>query len=914
MLNLRRIAVFAALMVAGIGVSARPANFYVSSDGDAVARGTRFDPFPTLVAARDAVRRLKRTAGLPSGGATVWVRGEFHLTESFQLGAEDGGAPGRPVVYRAWGRRPVRLNGGQRLPASAFSPADPDRLPKEAVGNVLVADLASLGIANTGSFPKVFRGYAAVSELFFNDTRMQLARWPNKGWAATPVKKIIRRGSRPRSGDKTRVPGIIEYTGDRPSRWTQAKDMRLHGYWCYDWYDEALPIGSIDLKTRQITFAAPHFYGVGGGNPPDRRWRAINLLEELDVPGEFFIDREANKLYLWPPAPLVGARIVLSVLQTPIIQITGASHLAIRGFTVENCVKTGIKVKDGESVRIEACLVRNVGESAIDVNGGKGHRVAACDVHDTGARGVTIAGGDRRQLIPAGHVAENNHIWRFSRRQQTYAGAIHVQGVGNTVRHNLLHDAPHTAIFLGGNDHVVEYNTIHHVCMETDDCGAFYKGRNPSSRGNTVRYNFWHHVGSPRGHGNNAVYFDDGDGGDTVFGNVFLRCGEPANGTMAAVFSHGGHDLDIHNNIFVECKRAIGASPWSNGRWKGMLKGATYQTRLLKEVDITKPPYTTRYPKLVGYMDYTDAPRRHRAERNVVVMSGQFYCGNYDVADSLVTNSDPGFKDINGGDFTLRSDSVVFKEIPDFQPIPFAKIGLVKSALRPHPIREAWDYEPPKQLPAITRHAPKPPKATRKPLKRGKPPVIKAASCQISCPVAEILAKGTWPVPVITITQDIEGYAAKPTSQARIMYAGGVLRIIVENDVPVGSNLKNNAWGGNAIEIALLRAKPMKGEPIAVLRGYPTGKFEVGTAKDAAAAPVWRQDSTVTYAAKVISPTLWRCVWAIPLADLGYDPAKDKLFAFNISVRKAKINLWQMLWGTAGHSYDAPKAAMLQLP
>ncbi|MBT7298763.1 MAG: hypothetical protein HN849_04590, partial [Victivallales bacterium] len=155
---------------------------------------------------------------------------------------------------------------------------------------------------------------------------------------------------------------------------------------------------------------------------------------------------------------------------------------------------------------------------------------------------------------------------------------------------------------------------------------------------------------------------------------------------------------------------------------------------------------------------------------------------------------------------------------------------------------------------------------------------------------------------------------AKPTSQARVMCFDGVLRIVVENDVPAGSNLKNNAWGGDAIEIALLRAKPKQGEPIAVLRGYPTGKFEVGTAKDAAAAPVWRQDSNVAYAAKVVAPTFWRCVWAIPLADLGYDPAEDKLFSFNISVRKAKTNLWQMLWGTNGHSYDAPKAAMLQLP
>lgn len=896
-------------LLAVAALPARTANFYVSSEGSAVARGTRFDPFATLEAARDAVRFLKRTSGLPAGGVTVWVRGEFERGETFELGPEDGGEPGRPVVYRAWGRNPVRLSGGRRLPAAAFVPAESDRLPEEAAGQVLVADLPALGIADTGSFPPVFRGYAAVSELFFDDTRLQLAQWPNEDWAT--VHAIVRRGSVPRSGDKGNEPGIIEYSGDRPARWTQAEDLRLHGYWCFDWYDEALPVASIDPENRQITFAAPHFYGIRQGNPPPRRWRAINLIEELDTPGEYFIDRNHGKLYLWPPAELAGARLVLSVLQTPIVRIEGASHLVLRGFTFENTVRTAIEVEGGENVAILACLVRNVGESGIEMRGGTAHRVEACDIHDTGTRGLLLEGGDRPRLIPAGHVAENNHIWRFGQRQRAYAGGIHVGGVGNTLRHNLLHDAPHTAIFLNGNDHVVEFNTIHHACMETDDCGAFYKGRNPSNRGNVIRWNFWHHIGSPRGHGNNAVYFDDGDGGDTVFGNVFFRCGEPAKGRMAAVFTHGGHDLAVENNVFIECKRAIGASPWNNARWKSMLRGATYQQRLLQEVDITQPPFTTRYPELVGFMDYTDQPRRNQAERNVVVMGGQFYTGNYDVADNLVVNDDPGFVNMAKGNFALRRDSMVFHLVPGFEPIPFSRIGLVRSPLRPRPVRQTWDYDPPRQLERITLHEPRPP---RPPAPRGEPTRVQAAPCPIHCPADELLAKGDWPVPPVPIVQDLAGYDASPASQARLMYAKGVLRIVVENEVPPGSNLANERWGGDAVEVALRRAEPAAGEGIAVLRGYPTGKFEVGSAKDRTANPVWRQDSSVSYAATVVSPTRWVCAWAIPLADLGYEPGSDRRFAFNLSVRKAQTNLWQMLWGTGGNSYHVAEAAFLELP
>ena len=131
-----------------------------------------------------------------------------------------------------------------------------------------------------------------------------------------------------------------------------------------------------------------------------------------------------------------------------------------------------------------------------------------------------------------------------------------------------MHDAPHMAIGISGNDHVFEYNIVHDVCTASDDAGALYKGRNPSCRGNVIRYNFWQDIGSPMGHGTAAVYFDDGDGGDTVFGNVFFRCGHPGRGSFGTVFSHGGHDNVAENNIFIECKRALGSAPGTTNAGK----------------------------------------------------------------------------------------------------------------------------------------------------------------------------------------------------------------------------------------------------------------------------------------------------------------------------------------------------------
>jgi len=239
---------------------------------------------------------------------------------------------------------------------------------------------------------------------------------------------------------------------------------------------------------------------------------------------------------------------------------------------------------------------------------------------------------------------------------------------------------------------VFEYNVVSNVCMASDDAAAFYKGRNPSCRGNVIRYNFWSEIGSPRGHGNAAVYFDDGDGGDYVTCNVFYRCGEPGFGSFGTVFSHGGYSNLVENCIFVECKRPLGSSPWSQNHWAEFLQSPLEQGRLLKEVDISQPPYTTKYPELIGYLEPqkdelrwnaafnnafvncpAELPGRKPGEVVPGILSGRWFTNATDV----VFSHDPGFRDPRNKDFGLREDAEIYQKIPAFKRIPFKKIGLL---------------------------------------------------------------------------------------------------------------------------------------------------------------------------------------------------------------------------------------------
>jgi parallel beta-helix repeat protein len=651
-------------------------HFYVSPTGNDAWSGTHPDrvaerpdgPFATLERARDAARALEPR---PERGIEIVLRGGLYWRDAtFELTAADSGSERGPVRYRSYPGETPRLVGGAQL--SAFMPVTDqavlERLPHAARGQVMQCDLKALGIGNFGALQ--LRGFGrpnnnAALELFFDGRPMILARWPNANWA-----KIA---AAPQGNDGP----LFVVEDDRLARWTQAEDLWLHGLWYHDWADSYVKVARLDPATRTVHTEAPHgVYGYRAG----QRYYALNLIEELDAPGEYWLDRESGRLYFWPPKPLADAEVLVSILDEPLIAIRDARHLSIEGLTLEVVRGEALTVRNSHHVRIAGCTVRNTGRHGIVVEGGADNVIRSCDLYHLGELGIRLNGGNRSTLEPGRHLASNNHLHHFSRAVITYRPAISLGGVGNAIEHNLIHDAPHAAVLFSGNDHRLEFNEVHNVCRETGDVGVFYIGRDWTMRGHLVRHNFFHDIFGPVSWGAKSVYLDDAASGVSIVGNIFYRSHEGA-------FIGGGRDNLVENNLFIGSNPAVhvDARGLTFHRQHIVEGGSWNMYGKLRNVRHDQPPYSEAYPELRTLLEgYPARPAGNRVVRNASFGGRWLRLQNVPedwvkFADNYVSENESEVDWIATG-FQLPEGHPALKQ--GFQPIPVERIGLQPDEFR----------------------------------------------------------------------------------------------------------------------------------------------------------------------------------------------------------------------------------------
>ncbi|QEH34851.1 hypothetical protein OJF2_33960 [Aquisphaera giovannonii] len=652
------------------------AEVFVSPAGDDAAEGSRSSPAASLARARDLVRGL-RARGTRGAIAVRVLPGEYPVAGTFSLSAEDSGTPDGPVVYRAEEPGKAVFYGGRRL--AGWAPvADADalsRLPEEARGKVVRCDLKALGIRDLGRL--AVRGFGQppsppTLEVFVGGRPMTPARWPNAGFVG--IGKLVQPGSR-REGK----PSVFEYLGDRPARWARAEEPWLFGYFHYLWADATIRVSRIDPAARTIACDEAYEYGGGMSTEQGIQYYAFNLLEELDAPGEWYLDRKAGVLYLYPPGgDIAKATAEIGVASTPMVAMDRVCDVRLEGLAFDLSRSDGLRLESCRRCVLAGCTVRRMAGNGVVVNGGEADVLFGCEVATIGRRATEVIGGDRATLTPGRHLVENCDIHDFGRIDRTYTPAIQLEGVGNRVAHNRMYDAPSSVMRIEGNDHVIEYNDVYAAVRESDDQGAMELYGNPTYRGVVFRHNRFVDCGKAAPgaivHGQAAIRLDDAISGVLIYGNVFVRS---ASGHFGGVQMNGGRDNVIDNNLFVDCKLGISGGWYgSNGVWKSLEEGHRPDGFFLT------PLYLGRYPEMAAMLK---PPGINHAWRNVAYRCGPLAAEDLEHLDRLedleLGASDPSFADAARGDFRLSPSQALTRSV-GFRPIPVEEIGPYPDPLR----------------------------------------------------------------------------------------------------------------------------------------------------------------------------------------------------------------------------------------
>ncbi|MDO5310033.1 MAG: hypothetical protein Q4G03_11170, partial [Planctomycetia bacterium] len=414
---------------------------YVSVEGsDESGAGTKESPYASLARAFDDVM-TRRSGGDETKVVIELSQGEYQVERTARL-ADCG-----RVQVRAAEGSAVVLTGARRIKnfqsladLSGENPklkAHYERLSPEAREHVLFADLSASGVTDFGRLQR--RGYgvgdkvAPIASLYLNGVAQTLSRWPNRdeqsltfGASAEPV------GEKSQSGDDLASGSTFLSDRDRIQSWSlngdgSGDDIWAFGLYQWEWAANLRRVLAFDVKTGATTFDYPNSSGKYS-------YYFVNVFEELDQPGEYYVDAKEGLLYFYPPEEfatpeaLNDATVEYDHFDQRFIELQGATDVLLRGLTLRGGRESAVAMLNCKRCFFSDGTIEQFGGNAAIINDGSFCGVLNSRLRELGACGVRIQGGDRATLTDCRHIVSNNYISQFSRIDRVYAPALHATG------------------------------------------------------------------------------------------------------------------------------------------------------------------------------------------------------------------------------------------------------------------------------------------------------------------------------------------------------------------------------------------------------------------------------------------------------------------------------------------------------
>lgn len=690
---------------------------FVSPKGRDENPGTISFPVKTLERALElaAERRLEAE---PGKIVEILLRGGVYpvrRTLSLEGITAEGTAPLRIAAY---GNEKVRLSCGTDIPLGQMTKAESSFTDKvldtSARDKILQYDLKQLGMTDFGEISRrgflISENLPAQAELLLDGRIQKLAGWPNQGY--TGIAKIIEGGKRslkPSADDPTVITDGCSFQTDtdRPSFWSNPGEAWVTGVLGPNYFNDTYPVERFDRETKTLRLRE----GAVSDYPHTREFfRFENVPEELDAPGEYYIDRNSGILYYYPPAE-ARADSVLSVtgFDGDLMQIRNSQQLVLENLIFDGGRDSGITGSNVKDITIRNCEVYGFGGNGIKFDSAQNVKIEGCRIHDLGKNGIMITGGDYARLISGGNVIYNNDIYNFSRLERAYCAGVYLgyRSVGTKVQRNHIHEAPHAGIIFYGANHEFSGNELDHLVLECHDMNAIYANIScyPWERGNVMKRNYFHDFGKEgfmidgreeKQINISAIRSDNSGSGLTVTENLFYNLGTRHSNSVCGIVAEGTRNR-VERNLFVDCS---GTYKGNGGKYdpaavytdSSVLNGVTIG-ELKKQMEGYFPVYGKQFPELAEFFD--EHPRAVQTNvfcDNMIINidsplseidpdrnEEQGFRGTPQLIlaeGNYIGNADPGFADYGGGDLSLTEQALNL--VPGFPKLQMSDFGLIK--------------------------------------------------------------------------------------------------------------------------------------------------------------------------------------------------------------------------------------------
>ncbi len=705
---------------------------FVAPNGNDSDPGTKEKPVKTLEKAIAIAGRKQNR----DNGIVIYMRaGEYNAADGITIPKYLSGGKDKPVFISAYEDEEVNIVGGISVKGEDFKIADDERakrcIPKKLQGNIYSINLFEAGY---NELPQITTKGEPV--VLTDGVKYHMARWPDnsrvkmfKYEGEGAVKGVLDIGpvENTLSGNKLAPDNGqgFEFVAQdaNPLEWDNDDNIWMYGAFCTEYAESYKHIRSFNKLSdghMSVRTYTPESYGCSYGD--DLTFYYINVLNELDSPGEWYMDYNTGILYIYPFSDLKDSTVEIVTTDNNLITFEKNTHnVVLNGLNIKNGSGSGVVVNGYNNV-IQNCTFSNFIGNAVSILEAYQSGVTCCTMKNT--KGVSMSSLNKEAVSLAASLAPS-----FNFVQNCYVidgGAIYFsQGGGSIASHNTV---VNTNSAFGVNQsygNFVEYNEAAGVPVSTADTGVIYINGSADALGNHVRYNFFHDSNKARSDPF-GIYFDDMSSGNLAYCNILKDCN---------IFWHGGSDHVAYNNIVMNSPtNAIRDSAnYSKGnQLNGIfvsqyLRVGGYRTNFENE-SIFKGnsiAWASQYPAMTAWLselpefryrvgeeqglkwwDYSKtekdqnflAVKRNVYKNNVIYASNpiQSDCGG-EVKQFVETNAeykkddlytlqdgtkipvkDAIFQDFDNNNFNLRQDSIVYSDIPSFEELPDTqKIGVI---------------------------------------------------------------------------------------------------------------------------------------------------------------------------------------------------------------------------------------------